>query len=88
MNLPKNSNSETLTTHAMDPEKLPMMQVVLMKINGVEYELFGPVISDSHRDIGDLQEITFSELVPLPSVLAYLSSMMANSDPDTRKKMQ
>lgn len=77
-----------LITHAMDPEKVPMMQVVLMKIDGVEYELFGPIISDEKRDLGDLQEITFSEAVPLPVVISYLTSLLVGSDPELRKKMQ
>lgn len=77
-----------LTTHVMERDKLPMMQVVLMKIDGVEYELFGPIISDEKRDLGDLQEITFSDVVPLPVVISYLTSLLIGSDPELRKKMQ
>jgi hypothetical protein len=74
--------------HVMERDKLPMMQIVLMKIDGVEYELFGPIISDEQRDVGNLQEITFSEVVPLPVVISYLTSMLIGSDPELRKKMQ
>ena len=77
-----------LTMHVMERDKLPMMQVILMKIDGVEYELFGPIISDEQRDVGNLQEITFSEVVPLPVVISYLTSMLVGSDPELRKKMQ
>ena len=77
-----------LTMHVMERDKLPMMQVVLMKIDGVEYELFGPIISDEKRDLGDLQEITFSDVVPLPVVISYLTSLLIGSDPELRKKMQ
>lgn len=77
-----------LTMHVMERDKLPMMQIVLMKIDGVEYELFGPIISDEQRDVGNLQEITFSEVVPLPVVISYLTSMLIGSDPELRKKMQ
>ena len=88
MSYSKSEKRVKLTTLAMATDKVPMLQVVLMKIDGVEYELFGPIISDEKRDLGDLQEITFSELVPLPAVLAYLSSLVVSSDPDFRKKMQ
>lgn len=88
MNSSQKEKLVKLITHAMDPEKVPMMQVVLMKIDGVEYELFGPIISDERRDVGDLQEITFSEAVPLPVVINYLTSLLVGSDPELRKKMQ
>lgn len=88
MNSSQKEKLVKLITHAMDPEKVPMMQVVLMKIDGVEYELFGPIISDEKRDLGDLQEITFSEAVPLPVVINYLTSLLVGSDPELRKKMQ
>lgn len=77
-----------LTMHVMERDKLPMLQIVLMKIDGVEYELFGPIISDEQRDVGNLQEITFSEVVPLPVIISYLTSMLVGSDPELRKKMQ
>jgi hypothetical protein len=72
----------------MEANKVPMMQVVLMKIDGVEYELFGPIISDEQRDLGELQEITFSDAVPIHVVINYLTSMLLGSDPELRKKMQ
>jgi hypothetical protein len=83
-----NEKLAKLTMHVMEHDKLPMMQVVLMKIDGVEYELFGPIISDEQRDVGNLQEITFSEVVPLPIVISYLTSLLIGSDPELRKKMQ
>lgn len=88
MNSSQKEKPVKLITHAMDPEKAPMMQVVLMKIDGVEYELFGPIISDEKRDVGELQEITFSETVPLHVVIGYLTSLLVGSDPELRKKMQ
>lgn len=88
MSCSKNENRVKLTVTVMEAEKVPMMQIVTMKINGVEYELFGPIISDEQLNIGELQEITFSDHVPMTSVLVYLSSMLANSDLDSRKKMQ
>jgi hypothetical protein len=88
MSYSKSEKHVKLTTLVMETDKVPMLQVVLMKIDGVEYELFGPIISDEKRDLGELQEITFSEVVPLPTVLAYLSSMMMSSDPDFKKRMQ
>lgn len=88
MNSSKSEKRVTLTTHVMETEKVPMMQVVLMKIDGVEYELFGPIMSGEHRELGDLEEITFSEAVPLPVVISYLTSLLIGSDPDLRKKMQ
>jgi len=88
MNSSQKEKLVKLIKHVMDRDKVPMMQIVLMKIDGVEYELFGPVISDAKRDLGDLQEITFSEAVPLPVVINYLTSMLVGSDPKIRKKMQ
>lgn len=88
MSCSKSEKHVKLIMPVMETEKIPMMQVVMMKIDGVEYELFGPIISGEQIDLGELQEITFSEHVPLTSVLAYLSSLLASSDPDFRKKMQ
>ena len=88
MNSSPKEKLANLTMHVMERDKLPMMQVVLMKIDGVEYELFGPIISDEKRDLGDLQEITFSDVVPLPVVISYLTSLLIGSDPELRKKMQ
>jgi hypothetical protein len=88
MSYSKSEKRVKLTTHVMEANKVPMMQVVLMKIDGVEYELFGPIISDEQRDLGELQEITFSDAVPIHVVINYLASMLLGSDPELRKKMQ
>jgi len=88
MNSSQNTKHVKLTSPVMELNNEPLMQVVLLKIDGVEYELFGPIISDHDRDIGNVEEITFSETVPLPAVIAYLTSLLIGSNLDTRKKMQ
>jgi len=88
MNSSQNEKRVKLTVPVVAAEDTPMMQVVLLKIDGVEYELFGPIISDHDRDLGNLEEITFSEMVSLPVVITYLTSLMVVNDLDARKKMQ
>jgi hypothetical protein len=88
MNSSQSTKHVRLTSPVMEPSNEPLMQVVLMKIDGVEYELFGPIISDNGRDLGNLEEVTFSETVPLPAVIAYLTTLLIGSNLDARKKMQ
>jgi hypothetical protein len=88
MNSSRNEKRVKLISPVVDLENMPMMQVVLMKIDGIEYELFGPIISDNGRDLGNLEEVTFSETVSLPVVITYLTSLLVSNDLNDRKKMQ
>ena len=88
MNSSQNTKHVKLTSPVMELNNEPLMQVVLLKIDGVEYELFGPIISDNGRDLGNLEEVTFSETVSLPVVITYLTSLLVSNDLNDRKKMQ
>jgi len=60
-----------------------MLQQVTIKMAGIEYQLFGPVmVKDDQETWGELQEISFGNTFSIDAIVEYLQMLT------DQKKMQ
>lgn len=72
----------------LDPEKAPFMQIVRLRIDGVDYDFFGPELAGEGEEIGQLFEVAFLGTVPLPTVLLMLAAAWSHSTEEEKNKLQ
>ena len=52
----------------------PLMQVVRMRVGGVEYECFAPLIVPTDNDLPGVEAIEFGQIVPMRTVIQWMSA--------------
>ena len=77
-----------MTNNAVEPDDDELlMQMIIIKVNGINYQFFGPTLM-GESDIDGLQEITFhTNLVSMSDVIDYLINMH-NHQEQIRERVQ
>ncbi len=71
----------------LDPEHAPFMQVLRLRIDGVEYDFFGPELSGK-GEIVELAEVAFIDTIPLPAVMLMLTAAWISYNSEEKNKLQ
>lgn len=52
----------------------PLMQVVRLRVNGVDYECFGPLITPTDHDLPGVEAIEFGQILPMRTVINWMAA--------------
>lgn len=55
-----------------EPETVPAMQLLQIRIGGVDYQCFSSVISEEDEEIPKIEAIQIGDIIPMHQVIAWL----------------
>lgn len=55
-----------------EPDTVPAMQLIQIRIGGVDYQCFSSVISEEDEEIPKIEAIQIGDIIPMYQVIAWL----------------
>ena len=66
----------------------PYMQLVRIKVAGVDYQCFGSIMDDSDAEVPEVQAIEFGDIVPMSMVIGWMIAAQEAHRMDKKGQMQ